>query len=293
MEKPLEKPVVREAPEAVPSRDVHVVASPTRCPYCHDDVAPERSDWVACKACLARHHVACWRENGACGTCRQTSSIAARGERTRSGALPLLAAIVAPFVFAAWMFGVGPFAKSSKTEDVKAPTPSYERVTGWYDLDVRAREAWDSLKVGDSFELEFDVFEEGINGRKISQTYVKQTIVAKAGETVTASVNDTERHMMEMRRDGHEFDRYRAEWVLRPEGEADLVETPAGSFACRHYRTNPDKGAGGPPHLLGPDDSVVIDRWFAGNLAVPVKSIETRLEVGTKTTILTRLRKTR
>lgn len=49
--------------------DVKVGASPVRCPYCHEGVDPGDPTWVACGACLARHHDACWDERGACSTC--------------------------------------------------------------------------------------------------------------------------------------------------------------------------------------------------------------------------------
>ena len=48
---------------------VKVAGSALRCPYCHDDVSTASSEWVACGACLARHHRECWRERGACSTC--------------------------------------------------------------------------------------------------------------------------------------------------------------------------------------------------------------------------------
>ncbi len=42
--------------------------SPTRCPFCHDDVATQGA--VACGECLARHHEECWNEQGVCASCR-------------------------------------------------------------------------------------------------------------------------------------------------------------------------------------------------------------------------------
>jgi hypothetical protein len=59
-----------QRPNQPPPREgVHVPASPVRCPFCHDGVDPLATDWVACKACLARHHTECWGEGGACGAC--------------------------------------------------------------------------------------------------------------------------------------------------------------------------------------------------------------------------------
>lgn len=64
------KSVHRDAPsEVVPRDDVRVGGSLARCPYCHDALAPETAGWVACRACLARHHQDCWKESLACGTC--------------------------------------------------------------------------------------------------------------------------------------------------------------------------------------------------------------------------------
>lgn len=39
-----------------------------RCPYCHDDIMPG-GDNYACHACLAWHHMGCWKEHGACIGC--------------------------------------------------------------------------------------------------------------------------------------------------------------------------------------------------------------------------------
>lgn len=56
--------------------DVRVDRSPTRCPYCHADVAPDPTEWVACAGCLARHHAGCWGEAGRCGTCQGATKLA-------------------------------------------------------------------------------------------------------------------------------------------------------------------------------------------------------------------------
>jgi hypothetical protein len=72
MEKDQPKPFVppEPAPEVEAREDVRAAASPVRCPYCHSDVSPDARDWVACRKCLARHHASCWRESGACASCR-------------------------------------------------------------------------------------------------------------------------------------------------------------------------------------------------------------------------------
>jgi hypothetical protein len=51
------------------SPDMARPSSLIRCPFCHEAIAPVASDWVACKACLARHHQECWSESPRCGTC--------------------------------------------------------------------------------------------------------------------------------------------------------------------------------------------------------------------------------
>ncbi|HZU95853.1 MAG TPA: hypothetical protein VFF73_04035 [Planctomycetota bacterium] len=48
---------------------VRVSQSTVRCPYCHDTVSPEAESWLACRACLARHHTDCWNESLRCSTC--------------------------------------------------------------------------------------------------------------------------------------------------------------------------------------------------------------------------------
>jgi hypothetical protein len=63
---------------------VVVAAPPSRCPWCHDECAPEGS--VVCQACLSRHHAPCWREGGKCASCGQA--------RAMQGAPPTL--VIAP-----------------------------------------------------------------------------------------------------------------------------------------------------------------------------------------------------
>src|SRR5688572_12934278 len=61
------------APDKAAPRDrvVEHEASVTRCPFCHEGVSSVASDVAVCKACLARHHSACWGERGACAACGQ------------------------------------------------------------------------------------------------------------------------------------------------------------------------------------------------------------------------------
>lgn len=62
-----------ELPAKEPAR-VAVARSPTRCPYCHDDCAPEGA--VVCEGCLSRHHAGCWREGGDhCASCQGSRAL--------------------------------------------------------------------------------------------------------------------------------------------------------------------------------------------------------------------------
>ncbi|MBI3724842.1 hypothetical protein HY251_12935 [bacterium] len=66
-----ERPEPRRVEEPALRDDVRLEGSRARCPYCHDSVSAEGDDWVACRACLARHHEKCWQESGQCATCRE------------------------------------------------------------------------------------------------------------------------------------------------------------------------------------------------------------------------------
>jgi len=55
-----------------------------RCPYCHDKV--ELDDRVACAACLAAHHQACWSEHLRCATCAHEAALSGEGPRLLSTA---------------------------------------------------------------------------------------------------------------------------------------------------------------------------------------------------------------
>jgi len=58
--------------------EVRIVgASPIRCPWCHDELCIAPGEWVACAACLARHHSECWQEATACASCRERASLTA------------------------------------------------------------------------------------------------------------------------------------------------------------------------------------------------------------------------
>lgn len=72
-----EKPRPAPPPDVAPRSDVHVAASPTRCPFCHDEASAAGS--VACQGCLARHHAACWDEAGRCAACGAAVKLAPPG----------------------------------------------------------------------------------------------------------------------------------------------------------------------------------------------------------------------
>lgn len=57
------------APPPVPERDdVHLAGD--RCPFCRDLVRRRAEAWALCERCLARHHLSCWGEAGACAACQ-------------------------------------------------------------------------------------------------------------------------------------------------------------------------------------------------------------------------------
>lgn len=40
-----------------------------RCPFCHEEITPEATDWVPCGTCLGPQHRACWHESRRCAAC--------------------------------------------------------------------------------------------------------------------------------------------------------------------------------------------------------------------------------
>src|SRR4051812_3384698 len=81
------------APPVAPRSDVIVRGGATRCPHCHANVDSDQDAWAACQKCLARHHLACWGEGGACGACsekRFVTSVPARGKATGRGMNPIV-----------------------------------------------------------------------------------------------------------------------------------------------------------------------------------------------------------
>jgi hypothetical protein len=64
---------------------IRTSGAPTRCPYCHADVDRDREAWLACHACLAPHHRACWSTAGACAGCGETRSVGEHAETATDG----------------------------------------------------------------------------------------------------------------------------------------------------------------------------------------------------------------
>jgi hypothetical protein len=56
--------------------------SPTRCPFCRDDLLPGK-ELVACAACGARHHATCHRDHGRCASCGSAEALVPRARPRR------------------------------------------------------------------------------------------------------------------------------------------------------------------------------------------------------------------
>lgn len=76
-----------------------------RCPFCHDAVDAQGEAWTACQGCLARHHEACWSENGRCGSCGSAASLVPRTQATAPAPEPVPARPRAAGIVAATLVG--------------------------------------------------------------------------------------------------------------------------------------------------------------------------------------------
>lgn len=96
------KPPPGPAPDAAPRDDVRAATSPVRCPFCHDHVAIDAAGWVACVACLARHHAACWREGARCSACGRAEVMAPPRTAARRRLATITAAATLGLLAAWW-----------------------------------------------------------------------------------------------------------------------------------------------------------------------------------------------
>jgi hypothetical protein len=61
-----------------------------RCPYCHEDIEASGLDKLACNACMAWHHKACWEEHGHCAACsHRETGLGSSAATERSVAKPV------------------------------------------------------------------------------------------------------------------------------------------------------------------------------------------------------------
>jgi len=107
------KPSNRAPLESSPRERNGIRLRTNRCPYCHDDVSVEATDWVSCRGCQARHHDSCWDELGVCASCAeegrlQTPAQQAEPERLRSGPGALLIPLLLFFAYLLGSFSLGP-----------------------------------------------------------------------------------------------------------------------------------------------------------------------------------------
>lgn len=66
---------------------VSVERSPSRCPYCRDEL-DKTKELVACAACGVRHHAACHTAHGACVSCGATELLVPARRRQRADQPP-------------------------------------------------------------------------------------------------------------------------------------------------------------------------------------------------------------
>lgn len=129
MQRDADKPRPGPAPE--PSERDDVVVAGSRCPFCHDAVKPDGSAWVACAACLARHHAACWDEAGRCGACGHAARLTAeapaapRAHSGRAVAATLVGVVVA--VLVAGGMWVSSARRAAMSKEVAAQLEAAER----------------------------------------------------------------------------------------------------------------------------------------------------------------------
>lgn len=131
MEKQREQPTARSDDRAEAEPEGERVAR-TRCPFCREDALSTQAA-VACEACLARHHAACWSESGSCGACGHRTPLiraAPRPRRARAvmGALVLLLLGAGLGRFTADRSGT---RSEGASAPVTAPPAEAPRTPGW------------------------------------------------------------------------------------------------------------------------------------------------------------------
>lgn len=114
-----EKPRPAPPVDAPPRDDVHVAGSPVRCPFCHEHVAVDALDWVACVGCLARHHHVCWHEGARCAACGGRELLVGR-RRLPWAAFALASLILVAAVAAAVSAIVGVRERAERAEALLA-----------------------------------------------------------------------------------------------------------------------------------------------------------------------------
>ena len=181
----------QEAPASQPP--IHVPSSLVRCPYCHTGVDLERETWVACAACLARHHAACWGEGGACGTCGERRPLASRPAAPRR--LPRLV-LVGAAGLAAVLGGVTVLAldgRGDQLERLEAKAKDLRSVLE-HEQGQRAveREAWKNDRESLELRLHAEAEEESRLAAARLSAAERAAEKREAQRAATAAANEAE-----------------------------------------------------------------------------------------------------
>jgi hypothetical protein len=86
--------VERRAQKERPTSVGPTVLGLSRCPFCHDAIGLETTEWVACQRCLARHHDGCWDEASGCSACGGTRALAKEHQPSRGRSFAVPAALL-------------------------------------------------------------------------------------------------------------------------------------------------------------------------------------------------------
>ncbi|MCO5167377.1 MAG: hypothetical protein M9894_13590 [Planctomycetes bacterium] len=120
---PEEKP--RPPGPPAPAERGDIVVQQSRCPFCHEGLTADAAGWVACAACLARHHEPCWGEASRCAACGGAERLRREARRARLGPLPffVLGLVVMVLLAAATVALVVTPAEVVSPPEPAAPTP--------------------------------------------------------------------------------------------------------------------------------------------------------------------------